>query len=63
MPSPSCYAPVLRTASCPASLAGELPSHLQRSMYDIWYLLHLTSLYIHVDWQAVEQVSIRVETG
>jgi hypothetical protein len=47
----------------PTSLAKELPSYLQRSMYGVRYLLQLTSLKIHIDWQAVEQVRIRIETS
>jgi hypothetical protein len=49
--------------STPASLAGESPAHLQRSMYGVWYLLHFPSLKIHIDWQAVEQASIRIEAS
>ena len=53
---------MLRIAISPV-LAGELPAHLQRSMYDVWYLLHFPSLKIHIDWQAVEQVGIRIEAS
>src|SRR5438094_96968 len=54
---------MLHTAIYPASLAGELSAHLQRSMYGVWYLLHFPSLKIHIDRQAVGQVSICIEAG
>ena len=48
-------------AQHPHQYGGVLPSHLQQSMYGVWYLLHFPSLKIHIDWQAMEQVSIRIE--
>jgi hypothetical protein len=54
---------MLCTAKFPACGAGNLPSHLPQSMYGVWALLHFPSLQIHVDWQTVEQVSIRIEAS
>ena len=47
----------------PASVAGRGLRTLQRRMYGVWYLLHFPSLKIHIDWQAVEQVSICSEAS
>ena len=60
---PASLAGLIVVRSTPASLAGELSAHLQRSMYGVWYLLHFPSLKIHIDRQAVKQVSICIEAG
>ena len=47
---PATLAGPITVRSTPASVAGEVPAHLQRSMYSVWYLLHFPSLKIHIDW-------------
>ena len=60
---PTKLAGPMAVRSTPTKLAGELPAHRQRSIYGVWYLLHFPSLKIHIDWQAVEQVRIRIEAS